>query len=258
MKKLSDWFPFLKKETSAQVTDCLICFYHAGGSASSFHMLRRFATEHFIALAVELPGHGVRRKEPPESDIRSAAEKAAKEIFQEFGHCNLWIYGHSLGALFAYETCWYLEKHQHKKIEKLILTGRNAPSEKDITDFKLSDGHEAFLNEMKRYGVIPEELLENQEFMQFYEPMIYHDYELSEKYYPCGNHILTTAIHFDFALQDTDLSQEKIQGWKNYTTGGFSCTAHTGNHFFIFEKQYAYFQNLIQKILSKTHFKEEL
>ena len=75
---MSEWFPFLKKGSSDNITDCLICFYHAGGSASSFSGLRKFGTEHFAALAAELPGHGRRIKEPPEADIRSLAKKLRK------------------------------------------------------------------------------------------------------------------------------------------------------------------------------------
>ena len=139
-----------------------------------------------------------------------------------------------------------MEKIYRKKVETLIITGRNAPCEEESSGFRLSDGPEAFRNEMKRYGLIPEELLEDEEFMCFYTPMIYHDYRLSECYRSCDEHILKTPVHFDFAMQDEDLREEKIKGWKNYTSGEFSCTEHEGNHFFMFENQYDYFRNLIQ------------
>lgn len=244
---MSEWFPFYKGGYADSSKCCMICFHHAGGSAATFSTMKRFKTENFIAVPVEIPGHGRRLKEQRETDINILAEKTADAIYQEFGKCHLWLYGHSFGSLVAYETCFQLEHKYHKKVEKLIISGRNAPSESDSIPFHLSDGHDAFIREMKRYGLIPEAMLENEEFMKYYEPIVFGDYRLLENYHYHKNHKIKAPVRLDYGNKDEDISESAAEKWHEITSGSFSKYVHKGGHFFMFDKGNGYFDELIQE-----------
>lgn len=246
---MSEWFPFYQGGYSDESKCCMVCFHHAGGSAASFSPMKRLKTNDFIAVSVELPGHGRRLKEQSETDIVVLAEKIADAVYQEFGKCHIWLYGHSFGSLVAFETCFQLEQKYGKKIEKLIVSGRNAPSEPDTVSFKLSDGRDAFIKEMKRYGLIPEAMLENEEFMKYYEPLVFGDYRMLENYHYHKNHIVKAPVHLDYGNNDEDISEDAVRKWGEVTSGSFSKQVHEGGHFFMFEKGNEYFKNLIRENL---------
>lgn len=247
---MSIWFPFYKGGYSDDSKTCMICFHHAGGSANTFNSLKLFNTDTFISVPVEIPGHGRRLRETPEKSITVLAEKVADEIYSEFGNCHIYIYGHSFGSLVAFETCYCLENKYGKNIEKLIVSGRNAPFEFENTSFQLSQGREAFINEMKRYGLIPLRMLENEEFMKYYEPVVYGDYYMLEAYRYDRNKIINAPVHLDYGDEDEDISEESADKWCEITNNSFSKTIHHGGHFFMFESGCKYFENIINEINS--------
>src|SRR6059058_3650797 len=89
----------------------LICFPHAGGSASAYVPLARALAPEVEVLAVQYPGRQDRRHEPPIEDVNRLADLAADVLPTDSARPYA-LFGHSMGALVAYETALRLSQDE--------------------------------------------------------------------------------------------------------------------------------------------------
>ena len=75
---------------------------------------------------LELPD---RSCDPKTLTFESVLEDMVTAIAQTAGSTPFFIYGHSLGSLFGFQTAVELEKKYGLKAERLFVAGRHAPSE---------------------------------------------------------------------------------------------------------------------------------
>lgn len=79
----------------------LLAIHHAGGSARSFIGLRRACPPGWSVIPYEIPGRGMRRREPPCRSIADAAAEVAALIAERQPTVVL---GVSMGAVIGYEA----------------------------------------------------------------------------------------------------------------------------------------------------------
>lgn len=79
----------------------LLAIHHAGGSARSFIGLRRSCPPGWSVIPYEIPGRGMRRREPPCRSIADAAAEVAALIAERRPTVVL---GVSMGAVIGYEA----------------------------------------------------------------------------------------------------------------------------------------------------------
>lgn len=158
-----------------------ICFPYAGGGASVFYSWKQQLMDVADVLAIQYPGHESRFSEKPFTNM----EELVRLIYKEIGHgisTNCVLFGHSIGARIAYEFTKYYEQVSHNKIRHLIVSGSRAPHFQEKNPIHaLPD--EAFIKEIKRFKCTPNEILENQELLEIFLPMLRADFELDETYF---------------------------------------------------------------------------
>jgi acyl transferase domain-containing protein/NADPH:quinone reductase-like Zn-dependent oxidoreductase/surfactin synthase thioesterase subunit/NAD(P)-dependent dehydrogenase (short-subunit alcohol dehydrogenase family)/ubiquinone/menaquinone biosynthesis C-methylase UbiE len=99
----------------------VICFPHLGGNSSSFGQWPSI-----------LPNAEIWVYEPTSSinqwnDLVAALIEETPILGGPEDHLPLYFYGHSLGGLIAYETCFALETRKGKKVQRLVLGGCGSP-----------------------------------------------------------------------------------------------------------------------------------
>src|SRR4051812_16149446 len=104
----------------------LICFPYAGGNAALYSTWPDGLPEWVDIAAVALPGRGARFDEPPSSDFSSLVSEVAGAIAEVEAPC-LALFGHSLGALLAYEVARELQARHGVEPNLLVISGRQAP-----------------------------------------------------------------------------------------------------------------------------------
>lgn len=245
---MSSYFPSLKNSKYCENKPCLICMHYAGGNANVFQRYINLNKEIFVA-PIELPGHGRRIKENLPTDMKEEAANIAREIVQRFYTEKLYLYGHSIGTILIYEVCRCLEESYDIFPKQLIVSGRNAPFEEEPSEFRSYMGREEMIREMKRYGFMTDDLLDNEMFLKYFTPLILSDYRLGEQYKYDGSYRISTPVSFHYGDRDVEIIQERADSWKNVTRGAFSRKVFQGNHFFMFDKDSDYFEKLFQQIL---------
>ncbi len=212
--------------------DILLCFHHAGGSALIFRPWTKYDLS-FDIVPVEISGRGTRSGEKIAGSVNEAAEDSASAIAEVFGDRNIYIYGHSLGSVIAFETANRLSD-MGIEVQRLFAAGRAAPDHPEPSPYRCSMGLDALKAELKRIGATPEEVLEDRYFNENLLPVIYSDYKISEEYAYSG-----TAVRYPITAlcgsEDTDADMSLMKGWGDMTDSDFSIYEFPGGHFFPYQ-----------------------
>lgn len=212
----------------------LFCFPYAGGGASIFVPWIEALAPECEVCPVQLPGREARYSEPLLNDLQVAAELAAQAIGPACeGRYSL--FGHSLGAILAYEVAQRLRGAKVPAPEHLIVSARRGAM---VPHNGRRSGHlpdEEFKQRLLELKGTPREFLEDPQLVEFLLPRVRQDFLLDETYEPNPQHEpLECPISAFGGTEDRDVPEESLQAWSAQTKCGFTLTMYNGaDHFFI-------------------------
>lgn len=161
----------------------LFCLPFAGGGASAYNQWAKKMQGKVTVCPVQLPGREERIMEKLYIDMPvmlDDLEEAVREVVD--GPYALW--GHSMGGKISYELEKRLEAEGYRA-KYLFISGSRIPSIPEPKPiYHLPD--EAFKRELGRFEGTPKEILENQELLDFFLPMLRADFTMDETYYDKG------------------------------------------------------------------------
>ncbi|MFX0575423.1 thioesterase II family protein [Nocardia nepalensis] len=211
----------------------MICFAHAGGSASSFATLARAIDGPFEVLAVQSPGRQDRRREPC---METVAELAAGVLPAVLERTDLPIalFGHSLGAVVAFEVGRLLEAEgvvpQH-----IFASARRAPSTVRAESVHLrSDA--GILTELRLLGGPGIELLDDPEIAAAFLPAIRSDYRAVETYRCSPGAQVRCPVTALVGNRDPRVSRAEAEAWQSHTSGACELRVFQGGHFYLWDR----------------------
>ena len=208
----------------------LVCFHCAGGSAQGFFPWKKAVAGRCELYAVELPGRTRRLREP---FARSLAELAGHfaEQCRRLPDKPLVLFGHSLGALLAYETARHLLAAGTRRPSRLLVASRQSPDWLPVcaglppmTDRALRD----YLGDL---AGTPREVLDNRAMMDLTVPILQADLELILDYRHQYRQPLEIPVVAFGALDDRQVSYESLLAWRRVSGAGFSLSMIDGGHF---------------------------
>src|ERR1700693_6436107 len=104
----------------------LFCFPYAGGSARVFRSWQDWFAPEVEIVAVELPGRGFHVRSPLIDNMDTMIERVLKAV-DPLLDLPFAVFGHSMGALIAFELCRALSKTRRKTPNHLFVSGMCAP-----------------------------------------------------------------------------------------------------------------------------------
>jgi len=214
----------------------LVCFPHAGGSASFYVPFARSLPADVDVLAVQYPGRQDRRADKPIEDILELADRIF-EALRPWAGRPLAFFGHSMGAVVAYEVARRLEQETGTRLSALFASGRRAPSRRPgemAVHLRDDDG---VIAELERLSGTDTALLDNEELLQMILPPIRSDYRALEKYVHRPGPKLTCPITVLVGDADPQITLDEARAWRDHTAGGFGMRVFPGGHFFLSSQQ---------------------
>ncbi len=234
---MNPWLRQLSTTRNAKIR--LFCLPFAGGSASYFHQWKNRLPADISLTAVEYPGRGGRFSDAPLTRCEDAVRELVHAFVTSHTRGRFAFFGHSMGALLAFELSRSLQGIYGLVPEILIVSGARAP---DVPRPSSARHHpriyalpeKQFRDEIRSYAGTPAEVLDNDELMSLRSPALRADFELVQTYeYKPGPKLRAPILAIGGHDDVDDVPVSAIEGWARHTTQAFRAEMMEGDHFFI-------------------------
>lgn len=208
----------------------LYCFPFAGGGPSTFRDWQaRFPKTEI--WAVHLPGRESRMTEPPHTQMDSLMDVLAPLVA---AHADrpFSLFGHSMGAMIAFELARRLEAAGAIRPSQLFLSGHGAPGKADESAKSHLLPHAEFVERIRKFDGTPEEVFEHKGLLDIFVPLLRADITLVETYAPVPDAQVDCPIVALGGKDDTDVPIESLAAWRTRTRTEFEMHVFDGGHFY--------------------------
>lgn len=232
MGDLKDTSSWIRRFHPAQESGVrLICLPHAGGSASFYFPMSRSLSPAVDVLSVQYPGRQDRRLDPVIKDIGEYADAIAAEL-TPWLDAPAAFFGHSMGAVLAFEVTRRLERDHDFSPVAIFASGRRAPScFRDENVHRRDD--DGIVKEMRLLSGTNSQILGDEEILRMVLPAIRSDYTAIENYRADAGLSVRAPITVLTGDNDPRTSLEEAEAWRGHTTGDFDIHIFQGGHFFL-------------------------
>jgi medium-chain acyl-[acyl-carrier-protein] hydrolase len=210
----------------------LFCLPHAGAGSLAFMGWDRVLSEDVEVVPVRPPGREERFWDPPYT--------RADSYVRDLGGALVWnldgpyaLFGHSVGALLAYELTRFLVAAGAPAPAHLFVSGRIAPHLADPRPVLHRMPDSTLLRELSALGGLPEVAAATPELLDYLLPVLRADLAVNETYRHAEGPRLSVPITALGGAQDPKVTPAELAAWRELTDGPFEQHLFDGGHFFV-------------------------
>ncbi|MGP3977023.1 thioesterase II family protein [Streptomyces sp. 8N114] len=232
----SAWFPFPPPAPGGRARVRLLCFPCAGQGASGYRVWQRLLAPDIEVFPVQLPGRESRAMERPHTTMDSLMDELLPQLrHQVRGVDGYALFGHSLGALVAFEAARRLEAEGLVPLGLMVAAQR--PPQLPLGREPAHDlPRAAFMTTLGLYGQVPAELFDDPTAVELAEAGLRADFSIVETYRPPLEPLLSCPVTALPGLADTTFPPGSMRAWSDLTSGPFTFRPVPGGHFFVDER----------------------
>lgn len=208
----------------------LVCFPFVGGQSLSFKLMAESLPEEWTVFGVDPPGHGWSRGGPL-SDFDEMVDLYLKELSFIWKNRQLYLCGHSLGALIAFRLAQIMEQRAMRP-QMLFLSAPPLPHRIFEYNYLSNKDKTQLLETLAEHGGIPAELMGNESFFDFYAVPIQADIRAFLGCKIGRSPGVNTPVYVFYSKGDTFLPFESIYEWVVYGRDVHFVEV-SGNHLFL-------------------------
>ena len=240
-----DHWVVLPKTTSGRPR--LFCFPYSGASASIFFPWVSLLASTCDVCAVQYPGRGIRLAEPPLTDLRTLVSSAAIGL-QPYLNRPFAFFGHSLGALLAFELARTLRREYGLQPLHLFVSGHHAPHLSYVSPLMYDLPETDFIERLKQMNGMSSEFWESAELVRMMMPILRADFTACETYSHHSEDPLDCPITALGGLADPDVPRGSLEAWREHTRAAFFVRMFPGDHFYLNDQRFSLLQTLARDI----------
>jgi len=210
----------------------LVCLPFAGAGASFFYPWQEKAGKEIEIVAIQLPGREWRIDERPYRDVNTAVGALFPDIAGELGAGPVMLFGHSLGAVLAYELAYRFCAAPGFDVAHVIVSGSPGPWTRRVrraTGLPDSD----FLDRVSEFAQYNAETMQNPEVRKLVLPTLRADVEMHEKYVSGRSDPLPAPITSLRGRDDQLVTADHAAEWAGATSREFELAELPGSHMYI-------------------------
>ena len=199
-------------------------------------------------MAVQLPGRETRLAEAPFRRMEPLVDALLRGIQDDLQRPYA-FFGHSMGALVAFELTRSLRRSGLPMPRTIVVSGRRAPT---VPNFEpplhvLPDA--LFVDALvKRYDAIPQVIRNEPELMELFVPVLKADFATFETHIHRDEPPLDCALAIYGGRHDPQTAQ--MDGWANLFAGPNHTRIFDGGHFYLADQRRAVAAALAEDVLA--------
>jgi len=211
----------------------LVCIPFAGAGASFFHPWQALSPDEIQLLTIQLPGREWRLAEEPYRDAATAVSEIFPELAEELDWGGpVMLFGHSLGAVLAYELAHQFCVTPGFDVARLFVSGSPGPwTRRARRATGLPD--EEFFERVSEFAEYSDDTLENPEVRELILPALRADVEMHEEYVPGSSGALPAPITSLRGSEDQLVPAESAAEWAQATDREFELVQLPGGHMYL-------------------------
>lgn len=227
----------------------MFCFPCAGGGASAYRLWADLLPDSIELCAVQLPGRENRLNETPHRRIEGLISALADALEPQLERSYA-LFGHSMGALIAFELAHCLRRNRCAPPVQLFAASAPAPHLPRFRAFlhRLPDA--ALVVSLRRLGGMPEWVVNEPELLALVLPTFRADLELWESYAYHPRPPLPYPISVFGGAADTTVKPFELAGWAQHTKQRFAMRFFSGTHFFVASEPHALIDAISSALLT--------
>ncbi|MET7286982.1 alpha/beta fold hydrolase [Streptomyces sp. NPDC005573] len=211
----------------------VLCFPFAGAGASAFRRCQEYGSDTVLITPVQLPGREERFGEEPYTDVVRAVDDLLPTVLDQVaGSPAVALFGHSLGAVLAYEMAHRISALARPEVVKLFVSGSPGPwTQRETRATGLSD--DEFLSQVRSFAGYSHPALEHPDLREMLLPPLRADVEMHENYRAPSDKPLAIPVVSVRGATDELVSPEQAAEWQASTTAGFRQVELPGGHMYL-------------------------
>jgi medium-chain acyl-[acyl-carrier-protein] hydrolase len=230
----------------------LYCFPFAGGGPATYRLWPHSLPSDFDVIAVQLPGRDPTSADRPLDSIADIADtvQAAIAELQDADAMPFSLFGHSMGALVAFEITVALEQRGAGAGPiNLFVSGRRPPDELHHGEHVHDLGDAEFLDALQRsYGGVPDVVRNEPDLLALLLPALRADVRALETYAPSMTRPVQCPVHVYGGAADRNPRPSQLGGWQRVAAHAISVRVFEGDHFYLATARDALTADIAQRV----------
>lgn len=210
----------------------LFCFSFAGGGASAYRGWSRDLSPRIDVCPVQYPGRETRLSERAftslEPLVSAAADALAPVLDAPYA-----LFGHSMGALVAFELAREFHRRGARRPEHVLLSGFRAPTLPYLSALPHDLPTDEFVHRVKAMQGTPQEALDSPELMELILPILRADCTVVDHYRLADRRPLSVPLTVLGGVNDPEAGEDALRPWRSLAAAGFALHMFAGGHFFV-------------------------
>lgn len=232
----------------ADVALTLYCLPYAGGNAATYRGWGALLGPRIECVALDLPGHGRLRATPALADWPALIDALLANL-DPLPTRPFAFFGHSMGALVAFELARALRRERLPLPQTIVVSGRRAPTvpnnEPPLHVLSDPDFVEALV---RRYDAIPKVIRDEPDLMALFIPVMKADFATFETHVHRDEPPLECALSIYGGRDDPQTRQ--MTGWTDLFDGPVATRLFDGGHFYLADQRRAVAAALAEDVLA--------
>lgn len=224
----------LRKNEHSKVR--LIGFTPAGAGPQFYRQWKQNLPDHYQLEAITLAGREQRITAPLASSMDEVVAQVVSALCNsmEYDSRPMVFFGHSFGALVAFNVCHHL-KHGEQPIA-LVVSAHCGPMHKTPIGeiHRLTD--QAFIEQLQTFDGLPSEVLSSPQYIDLVLPVIRSDLAIDYGTDMIDKPQLELPLLILSANQDHVAPPEMMDDWRAITSAASEHVQFEGGHFYIREQ----------------------